>query len=145
MALAGVLLAACSSSPSSSKKTTTTTTTTSSSSSKLTQSMTVSPSSGLHSGETVNVKAKGFSPNEALVVIECAKKGNATQAGDCNLNGLKSVTSTSSGSVSATFNVQKGPFGTKKIVCSSANACIVSVSQATESPTQDATANISFG
>lgn len=138
-----VVLAACGGSPSAKghHKSSTTTTT----SSTDTQSMTVSPSSGLKSGETVKVTASGFSHNEALVLTECANKGKATGAGDCDLSNLKSVESNSSGEVHTTYSVTKGPFGSKKIVCATPKACILSVTQATPSPTQDATAVIAFG
>jgi hypothetical protein len=43
------------------------------------------------------------------------------------------------------LTVSKGPFGANKIVCGSAQACLVSVMQATLSPTQEADAPIAFG
>jgi hypothetical protein len=47
--------------------------------------------------------------------------------------------------VSAEFTVSKGPFGANNIVCGPAQACLISVTQATPSPTQEADAPISFG
>jgi len=93
----------------------------------------------------VLVQASGFSPGEALVVTQCAAKGAATGPGDCNLTSMQSITADSSGRVSVEFTVSKGPFGANKIVCGPAQACLISVTQATLSPTQEADAPISFG
>lgn len=108
------------------------------------QSMTVTPSSGLGSPATVQVKASGFTPGESLVVIECANKGKATTQAECNLTGLEAVKAGSTGQVAAKFKVTKGPFGTSHVTCVSARSCVVSVTQETPSPTQEATAPISF-
>src|SRR5262245_18056821 len=108
------------------------------------QQMTVTPATGLKSTQTVAVQASGFSPGESLVVTECAAKGTATQPGDCNLTGIKNVTADASGRVRVGFTVLKGPFGANKIVCGAAQACLISVTQATLSPTEEADAPISF-
>jgi hypothetical protein len=93
----------------------------------------------------VLVTASGFSPGEALVVTQCADKGAATGPGDCNLANMKSVTSDAGGRVSVALTVTKGPFGANNIVCGPSQRCLVSVSQATPTPTQEADARISFG
>ena len=108
------------------------------------QQVTVTPATGLKSTQTVAVQASGFSPGESLVVTECAAKGTATQPGDCNLTGIKNVTADASGRVRVGFTVLKGPFGANKIVCGAAQACLISVTQATLSPTEEADAPISF-
>ncbi|MGH9054931.1 MAG: neocarzinostatin apoprotein domain-containing protein [Acidimicrobiales bacterium] len=108
------------------------------------QKLTLSPSTGLASPATVHVTASGFSPNEALVVTECASKGSSTGPGDCDLQGVKSVTSDSAGQVHTTITAVRGPFGANHITCGPSEACLVSVSQATTSPTQEADAPISF-
>jgi hypothetical protein len=105
----------------------------------------VSPSTGLKASQTVQVSASGFSPNESLVITECASKGNATTSGDCNVGGITATKSNANGQVQASMTVVKGPFGSNHIVCSASQACLVSVSQATLSPTQEADAPISFG
>lgn len=107
--------------------------------------ITVTPASGLRSGQKVAVQGTGFSPGETLVVTECADKGTATGPGDCALNNLQSVTSDPSGRVSAELTVTKGPFGANKIVCGPAQRCLVSVTQPTPTPTEQATAPITFG
>lgn len=108
------------------------------------QQVTITPATGLKATQTVRVVATGFSPGESLVVTECAAKGTATGPGDCNLTGLKAVTSDGAGKVSLDFTVVKGPFGANNIVCSATQACLVSVTQASLSPTQEADAEISF-
>lgn len=109
------------------------------------QSVTVAPDHGLHSPQTVLVKGSGFSPNEQLVVNECAAKGSATGPGDCNLTGMQPVTSDATGRVVVEFTVVRGPFGANHIVCGPTQRCLVSVNQATVSPTEQAAAFISFG
>ena len=109
------------------------------------QHATVTPATGLKSGQKVMVQASGFSPGEALVVTQCAAKGTATGPGDCDLTSMQSVTADASGRVSVEFTVSKGPFGANNIICGPAQACLISVTQATPSPTQEADTPISFG
>jgi hypothetical protein len=108
------------------------------------QHLTITPSTGLKSTDTVQVTASGFSPGATLVVTQCANKGNATGPGDCNLAGIRTVTANSAGQVETQMTVVKGPFGTNHIVCGSGQGCLVSVSPATAAPTQEADAPISF-
>ena len=112
---------------------------------KAAQHATVTPATGLKTGQQVLVQASGFSPGEALVVTQCATKGTATGPGDCNLTSMQSITADAGGRVRAEFTVSKGPFGSNNIVCGPAQACLISVTQATPSPTQEADAPISFG
>ncbi len=137
-----LLLAACGSGSGTAASTTATKST--SATTAATQHLTVTPSSGLKATETVRLVATGFTPSESLVVTECANKGSATGEGDCNVGALKSVTADSSGTVNTTFVVKRGPFGANGVVCSKPAACIVTVTQETPTPTQDATATISF-
>ena len=109
------------------------------------QKVTVIPATGLRSGQHVLVQASGFSPGQALVVTECANKGAATGPGDCDLTGMQSVTSDASGRVMTDLTVTRGPFGANKIVCGPAQACLISVTQATPVPTEEADAPITFG
>ncbi|HLI54469.1 MAG TPA: neocarzinostatin apoprotein domain-containing protein [Acidimicrobiales bacterium] len=107
-------------------------------------SLVISPAEPLQSPATVQVTATGFSPGESLVVAECANKGTSTSEADCNLAGIKAVTANSSGAVHTTFTVTKGPFGTNHITCDQPDSCLVSVTQPTPNPTQDATAPLTF-
>ena len=109
------------------------------------QHATVTPATGLKSGQKVLVQASGFSPGEALVVTQCAAKGTATGPGDCNLTSMQSITADARGRVGVEFTVSKGPFGANNIICGPAKACLISVTQATPSPAQEADAPISFG
>jgi hypothetical protein len=88
--------------------------------------------------------ATGFSPRATLVVTQCANKGSATGPGDCNIAGIQTVTANSAGQIATQMTVIKGPFGANHIVCSSTQSCLVSVSPATPSPSQEADAPISF-
>jgi Neocarzinostatin family len=109
------------------------------------QKVTVTRATGLKSGQKALVQATGFSPGESLVVSECAAKGAATGPGDCDLNGMQSVTADASGQVKVDLTVTKGPFGANNIVCGPARPCLISVTQATPSPTQEADTPITFG
>jgi hypothetical protein len=113
--------------------------------SSVAQHATVTPATGLKSGQKVMVQASGFSPGEPLVVTQCAAKGTATGPGDCNLTSMQSITADTSGRVRVEFTVSKGPFGANNIICGPAQACLISVTQATPSPAQEADAPISFG
>jgi len=109
------------------------------------QKVTVTPATGLKSGQKVLVQASGFSPGESLVVTQCAAKGAATGPGDCDLNAMQSVTADANGQVKFDLTVTKGPFGANNIVCGPARACLISVTQATPSPTHEADTPITFG
>lgn len=104
----------------------------------------ISPAEPLQSPATIQLTATGFSPGESLVVAECANKGTSTSEADCNLAGIKAITADSSGRVHTTFTVTKGPFGTNHITCNQPRSCLVSVTQPTPNPTQDATAPLTF-
>ena len=92
----------------------------------------------------MSIQATGFSPGEPLQVIQCAAKGDATGAGDCNLAGMLAVSADASGGVTIKLAVLRGPFGSNNIVCSAKQSCLVSVTQASLHPTEEADAPISF-
>jgi hypothetical protein len=106
--------------------------------------VTVLPAHGLHDGQRVTVTGRGFSPDEALTVIQCADKGQKTGAGDCNLPEMQTASSDADGRVSTTLTVARGPFGANKVVCSSEQFCLISVTQASLHPTEEADAQITF-
>ncbi len=93
----------------------------------------------------MHVTGHGFSPNEPLVVNECADKGTSTSPGDCNLTGMVTTKSDGSGNVSADYKVTKGPFGANKITCGGGTTCLLSVSQASANPTEEADVTLNFG
>jgi neocarzinostatin family protein len=109
------------------------------------QHVTVTPATGLRAAQQVLVQASGFSPGESLVVTQCAAKGTATGPGDCDLTSMQGATADASGRIKLELTVSKGPFGANKIVCGPAQACLISVTQATPSPTEEADAPIAFG
>lgn len=102
------------------------------------------PSTGLRNRQQVQVHGSGFSPGESLQVVQCASRGNATGPGDCNLSGMVSVSADSAGRVTTTLTVLRGPFGTNRIVCSAHAPCLVSVTQASLHPSEEADALIRF-
>ena len=104
----------------------------------------VTPAEGLRDQQRVRVSASGFSPDEVLQVVQCADKGASTGPGDCNLGGMLSVASDASGRVSAQLQVVRGPFGANKIVCGGQQRCLVSVTQASLSPSEEADTPIGF-
>ena len=109
------------------------------------QAVSVSQAAGLASGQHITVTGTGFSPGQLLVVTECADKGDATGQGDCNLSGVVTASSDTGGRVQADLVVLKGPFGANQVVCGPQQPCLVSISQATLSPTEQADTRISFG
>lgn len=142
LAMLALAVGACSSSSSGSSKKASTSTT---KKAKANPTLTVTPSTGLADGATVHVTAKGFTPNQkSLGINECADKGDATGAGDCNIRALKAVSSDAKGEISADYVVSKGPFGDNAIVCSAQQKCLISVSQLIQTPTEEADQGITF-
>jgi hypothetical protein len=107
--------------------------------------VTIQPSAGLKSGQVVHVTGGGFSPNESLVINECADKGAKTGPADCALGALTPTRTDAGGNVRADFTVTVGPFGINKIVCGAAQPCLLSVSEASLSPTEEADVRLDFG
>jgi hypothetical protein len=108
------------------------------------QTISISPNTGLATGTTVHVTGAGFTPNSPLVVNECADKGTSTGPGDCNLEGMVATTADATGKVSVDYVVTAGPFGANNIVCGAAQQCLLSISQAVPSPTEEASVSLTF-
>ncbi|HJQ02320.1 MAG TPA: neocarzinostatin apoprotein domain-containing protein [Jatrophihabitans sp.] len=104
----------------------------------------VTPATGLADRQRVQVDGSGFTPGESLQVIECADKGTKTGPGDCNLTGMTPTTADGVGRVSVVLTVLRGPFGGNNIVCSAKQPCLVSVTQASLTPSQEADVPIAF-
>jgi hypothetical protein len=148
-AVALVGLAACSSSGGSSNNTpatnTATTTAPTSTAPAAAQEMTITPDTGLTNGQQVQLVGTGFTAGKSYTSTECADKGAATGAGDCNLRNIVAGTADASGKVTLAFKVAKGPFGTNNIVCSASQKCLVSIATAgSAAPDEVASANITF-
>ena len=105
----------------------------------------VRPATGLHDGQRVTVIATGFSPGLSLIVVQCADKGQQTASGDCNLAAAATVHTDGTGSATTSLSVTPGPFGASRDVCSAKLHCLISVTQASLNPTEEADAPISFG
>ncbi len=141
------VFAACGSSSGSKASPTTTkakaTTTTTAAAPK--QTITITPAKGLTNGQMVTVVGKGFTPGaQNIGVNECADKGAQTGGGDCDLGGTKTAVPDASGTVTLQFAANKGPFGANAIICSATVKCLISVSQLTATPTEEASDNIEF-
>ena len=91
--------------------------------------ITLAPKGPYAPGTSVTVTAAGFKPNEQIGINECADKGNATGAGDCDLAKIVLLTTDASGGGSGKYVVHKGPFGANNIVCSASVPCLLSVSE----------------
>jgi hypothetical protein len=105
----------------------------------------VKPAAGLHGGQMVTVTASGFSPGLTLLVVQCADKGQQTGSGDCNLSAAATIHTDAAGAATTSLTVTPGPFGSNGIVCSAKLHCLISVTQATLNPAEEADAPISFG
>jgi hypothetical protein len=108
-------------------------------------SITITPSTGLAASQAVTIVGTGYTAGKTFGATECADKGNATGAGDCNLRGIKVGTANPSGMVTIQFTAVKGPFGSNNIVCSASQPCIISVADAgSATPTEIGTASVTF-
>ena len=105
---------------------------------------TVRPATGLRAGEVVDVSASGFSPGRSLIVVQCADKGKQTGAGDCNLAASVQVQADDHGRVSTPLTVTPGPFGGNGVVCSAKVPCLISITDASPTPTEEADTPIRF-
>lgn len=108
------------------------------------QTVTLSPSTGLHDGDVIHVAGTAYKPNETLVVTECVDVGPQTGVTDCNLPTDKPTSSDANGSVSMDFAVIIGPIGSVKATCGQPNPCLVAVTTVSYTPTDAAHADIGF-
>lgn len=106
--------------------------------------VTVNPSRHLHDGQAVEVRARGFGPNQSLIIIECVDLGKRTGQSSCDLGSLTGISIGADGTGAGQFTVRKGPIGSERLFCTDRHPCIVSVSQATLNPSQTASATIRF-
>ncbi|MBW4029954.1 MAG: hypothetical protein HIU57_04650 [Acidobacteria bacterium] len=96
------------------------------------RSLTVTPSTGLANGQSVKVSGSGFTPHDAVFILECL--ANATGQSGCNIQGIPTpITVTASGTLPVTtFKVATGHIGTGTCGTTAANtsACAISVGNA---------------
>ena len=114
------------------------------SSAAATQTITLSPKGPYAPGTSVTVSATGFKPNEQVGINECADKGNATGAGDCDLGKIVLLTTDATGAGSGKYVVHKGPFGANNIVCGPKQKCLLSVSELIATGGLSASQDIAF-
>jgi uncharacterized protein YceK len=144
-------LSACGSSSKKSSSGTTTPTSTAPTSAAATSgaaggqpTITLDPKGPYAPGQKVKVSATGFKPNEQVGINECADKGAATGAGDCDLAKIVLLQTDAKGAGSGTYVVHKGPFGANKIVCSATTKCLLSVAELVATGGLNASEDISF-
>jgi hypothetical protein len=130
MSVLVLALGACDSSSKSSDKTDTTDTTVT----PTAVTITVTPSTALTEGQTVQVTGAKFPPNEYLVIGECAGKSADPPPGDCDIAHLGVVRADAQGNVTGGKSVTKGPFGGNNIVCSAEHPCFVVLSELAVTP-----------
>jgi hypothetical protein len=100
----------------------------------------VTPSRGLTNGESVKVSGSGFTPHDAVFLLECL--ATATSQSGCSIQGIPTpITITPRGVLPpTTFKVVTGTIGTGKCGTSAANAgaCAISVGNASGGDTSAA-------
>lgn len=113
--------------------------------------ITVTPSTGLSDGQTVTIRGSHFDPSISVIIMECVDKGTNTQSTDCTGNGgLLGIPSGfkpgSDGTFTKTFVVHKSysGIGGGNNTCGVSGPCIISVTEPTNNPTEEADAPISF-
>jgi len=107
------------------------------------ETVTVTPSTGLHDGQKVRVEASGYTPGKQLVVTECSAVANAS-ASDCAVADAEFASADSDGRIDVTLTVHAGPFGLDHIRCDVSPGCIISVTDIAFTPTELGTAPIQF-
>jgi hypothetical protein len=109
------------------------------------QHMKITPNKGLHTGQTVTIVGTGYTAGKTYGMTECANKGAATGAGDCDLRHISiSPKADASGKVTATFVVYQ-KFGSNHIDCTQKPGCLVSLATAgVASPDEVAAVPIKF-
>jgi Neocarzinostatin family len=107
------------------------------------QTITVTPATGLQAQQTVHLTAAGFKPGTLLVITECADRQAATGPDDCDLPHEQLVRANSAGVVEASYRANPGVFAPHRIDCTVVQ-CVISVSELTFDPSQQASADISF-
>jgi len=130
LAVLTLLVAACGSSDSGSKDTTTTKAQSPGSGSKSGPSATATPTTGLTTGTSVTVTAKGFTPGKQIGINECAQTGSAeVGAQDCDLGNISVLKVGADGTGTGTIAVTKGPIGQAAHTCGGDTRCFLSVGE----------------
>jgi len=107
--------------------------------------MTLSPDKNLKDGQKITAVGTGFTPGSKYGATECANKGAATTAADCNLAAAsQGVAADASGKVTIQLTVA-AKFNGKHVDCTKKPGCIVSIANfASAAPTEVAVAQLHF-
>lgn len=113
--------------------------------------ITVVPSTGLTNGQTVTIHGTHFKPGVSIIIVECVDKGANTQQTNCTGgSGLFGIPAgfrpAADGTFTRKFVVHKSfsGIGGGYNTCSSSSPCIISVTEPTNNPTEEADAHIYF-
>lgn len=113
--------------------------------------ITVTPSTNLAEGQTVTVRGARFKPGVSIIIVECVNHGANTQNTNCTGNGglfgiPPGFTPSANGTFTKTFVVHKSfsGIGGGYNTCSSSSPCIISVTEASQNPSEEADAPIRF-
>jgi hypothetical protein len=93
--------------------------------SAATPTVTASPSTGLVNGQTVTLTGSNYEANHAIFVLECHSSAGASA---CDVNHLKTVTTSATGTFSLTFTVVTGAIGDG--TCNPGQSCILAAGDA---------------
>ena len=121
--------------------------------------MTVTPDTGITSGQTVIIEASGFTPGLTLGITQCAAEADPdneigdgeTESGDCDLAGIAAVevdddgnaVDPDTGSTMLEYSVNTGPFGENMRVCDADHDDTLAVGELVDAPDAErATADI---
>jgi hypothetical protein len=151
----GVVLAACGSSGSKSgAKSTTSATetptlpaTTTTTSPPSPQQGTATPSTGLHDGQTIQVKVTGFLPvpKNPVGINECAQKGTANvDTPDCALNLIVPIKINPDGTGTASFKVASTKIGSANHTCGGDTRCFLSIGELSADPKVERTDDVNL-
>ncbi len=106
------------------------------------QSITLTPATGLHDGEVIHIVATGYVPGVDYYSMEC--RAGSYVADDCNTGEFDSTTADMSGTVTLDYKVVKGPFGAHHVICSPAQPCMIGVAGGQGNDVRAASTNLDF-
>lgn len=111
--------------------------------------ITVVPSTGLYNKETVTIHGTHFKTGTSVIIVECVDYGSQTQQTNCTYGPYlfpPAFRPAADGTFSRKFVVYSSfsGIGGGHNTCSSATPCIISVTEPSNNPTEEADAHIYF-
>jgi hypothetical protein len=109
------------------------------------QQGTVTPSTGLKDGQTVQVKVTGFLPvpKNPVGINECAQKGDAeVDTPDCAIDHIATIKINPDGTGSASFTVISTKVGSANHVCGGDTRCFLSIGELSADPNVERTDDV---